>query len=93
MRRIKGKRRDRNKKERERRGGRVRRVNICSEPFARRGPFTRQLFECMGQAHSLQGLSSEREEASSMCGGCPPNGNGITGPGNFSKFLWKLAGG
>lgn len=31
---------------------------ICSEPFARRGPFTRQLVELydMGQAHSLDGV-------------------------------------
>lgn len=33
---------------------------MFSEPFARRGPFTRQLVECKERAHSLEGLSSVR---------------------------------
>lgn len=31
----------------------------CSEPFVRRGPFTRHLVERMRQAHSLDSLPSE----------------------------------
>lgn len=37
---------------------------ICSESFARRGPFTRKNVERMGQAHSLHKLSSEWDTGS-----------------------------
>ena len=39
-------------------------LNICSEPFTTRGPLTRQFVECLGQAHSLDGLSSWTGQAS-----------------------------
>ena len=37
-------------------------ICICSEPFARRGPSARQFLEIMRQAHSLDGLSNERDK-------------------------------
>lgn len=35
---------------------------ICFEPFATRGPFARQLVDCMGHVHGFDELESKRDK-------------------------------